>query len=223
MTLSTVATNVDGDNVVLEVVEEQQGKECLVRKPVWLENLLEDHCLGERLHVPEWEHEDGHRHKHGWRGHDLVHSPHAPVRITDYFVHYGPGTDIPLATTTTERGGAGTVLTGIVEFTAAAESHAGYCHGGSMCSVMDDVVGWVAFCVTGCVRPWTGFTVQVNTALSKPVYVHSTLLIQAEIVRIERRKVFVKARLYDPGNGEAVHATCEGMVVLNKGIVPDAV
>lgn len=235
--------------------------------------------LGERLVVPEWDHHDdndnnddtgaaggGYRRIHGWRGHDLVHSPRAPVRITDYVCKYGPGTDIRLAVVANnnnnndhhpphaaaaavpqqqQRGGAGTVLTGTVHFTERAESHAGFCHGGSMCSVMDDVVGWIAFCATGRVRPWTGFTVQVNTALKRPVRIHSTLTVRAVISRIERRKVYVTATLYDddPHNQRhnhhhqpaaaadddnddddkkdavVVHATCEGVVVLNKGIL----
>jgi acyl-coenzyme A thioesterase PaaI-like protein len=178
--------------------------------------------------------ETSYRERNGWKGTDLVHSKDSPVRITHYFCRYGPGTDIRLPTissntTVTEsqpptppqphRGGAGTVLTGMVYFSPAAESHAGYCHGGSMCSIMDDAVGWVAFCCTGSVQPWTGFTVQVNTALRKPVLVASTLLVQAEIVRVERRKVMVQAKLFDPDQDNAVHATCEGVVVLNKGIL----
>jgi hypothetical protein len=46
-----------------------------------------------------------------------------------------------------------------------------------------------------------------------------TLLVQAEIVRVERRKVMVHAKLFDPDQDNAVHATCEGVVVLNKGIL----
>jgi acyl-coenzyme A thioesterase PaaI-like protein len=175
--------------------------------------------------------ETSYRERNGWKGTDLVHSKDSPVRITHYFCRYGQGTDIRLPAISANatvagsqppsphRGGAGTVLTGMVYFSAAAESHAGHCHGGSMCSIMDDAVGWVAFCCTGSVQPWTGFTVQVNTALCKPVPVASTLLVQAEIVRVERRKVMVQAKLFDPDQDNAVHATCEGVVVLNKGIL----
>ena len=182
---------------------------------------------GERLVVPEWEDPDDRR-KRGWCGQDLVHDGEAsPVHITDYFVRYGPGHDIaPLGKEDGSciRGGAGTVLQGIVVFTAAAESHRGYCHGGSMCSIMDDCIGWVAFCVTGTCRPWTGFTVQVNTSLRQPVPVHATLLVEGRITRVERRKVYVTAALYDPAKGgrdddSAVHAVGEGIVVLNKGIL----
>lgn len=238
MTVSTTVT-ADEDNVI-KIAENVLRKQSEMMQTM---NSPQEHLVasldGERLHVQEWDHsedENGYRHRNGWRGRDLMHCPRAPVRITDYFVTYGPGTDIQLAQTTTttigetepppspspRRGGAGTVLTGIVVFSAAAESHAGYCHGGSMCSVMDDVVGWIAFCVTGRVRPWTGFTVQVNTSLQKPVAIHSTLIVQATVTRTERRKVYVNARLYDPANDTVVvHATCEGVVVLNKGILAE--
>jgi hypothetical protein len=62
-------------------------------------------------------------------------------------------------------GGVGTTLRGIVHFTSAAESHKGLCHGGAMCSVFDDIIGWTAFSVTGVCIPWSGYTVEVNTRL----------------------------------------------------------
>lgn len=63
------------------------------------------------------------------QGRDYLHCKAAPVRIVDYFVKYGDGQGV----TGSERGGVGTVLTGIVHFTERAESHQGLCHGGSMC------------------------------------------------------------------------------------------
>lgn len=205
-----------------DVIDDESTVKSTVCKPDWLED--EQLLRGEKLVVPEWAEngDDDYRSKNGWTGRDLVHNVRAPVRITDYFVQYGIGDDIQLVDpprVSPQRGGAGTVLTGLAEFTADAESHAGFCHGGSMCSIMDDIVGWIAFCVTGSCRPWTGFTVQVNTALTKPVKVNSTLLLQAEITKVERRKVFVFAKLIDPAENNAVHATCEGLVILNKGIL----
>jgi acyl-coenzyme A thioesterase PaaI-like protein len=119
------------------------------------------------------------------------------------------------------RGGVGTVLTGIATFTLKAESHRGFCHGGSMTSVLDDVVGWCAFMATGECKPWSGFTVQINTSLKKPIMVNTTLLIRGTISNIERRKVSVFAELLDPLD-DSVHATGEGLVVLNKDVIlPD--
>jgi acyl-coenzyme A thioesterase PaaI-like protein len=129
------------------------------------------------------------------------------------------------------RGGAGTRLTGLAEFRVTAESHRGLCHGGSMCAVMDDIIGWCAFCVTGTVVPWSGYTVQVNTSLRAPVKVNSTLQLTATIDKVQGRKVHVTATLVDPNSGKSqaeqddddtavvVHAACEGLVILNRGVL----
>jgi len=189
---------------------------------------------GHRLVVDEWkeyekqkeEEEDdntsqSYRKCNGWLGHDLVHDRHAPVRILRYYLQ-------------------DKMLTGIVHFTKYAESHQGFCHGGSMCSVLDDVIGWAGFCATGTCRPWTGFTVQINSALRQPIAVGSVLLVQANIVSIERRKVSVRARIVNPGrlsgkpDGDGddgdhnndgfakglVHAEGDGLVILNRGVLP---
>jgi acyl-coenzyme A thioesterase PaaI-like protein len=193
---------------------------------------------GERLVLPEWENADDFRSQSGWHGHDLVHSVHSAVRVLEYYCQYGAGTDI-LCTVPSEpnadasstshapppRGGSGTVLTGFVHFTKQAESHQGYCHGGAACSIMDDVLGWTAFCVTGQVRPWSGYTVQINTQLLRPIPVNSCVYVAGTITKVVRRKVYVSAELYDvpttasDTGDRVVYATCEGIVVLNKGIL----
>lgn len=201
---------------------------------------------GELLDVDEWKEEEDvngglsdhtYRQKQGWVGRDLIHDLYAPVRILEYYVQYGLNEPLPGL----QQGGVGTKLTGVVQFTRRAESHQGYCHGGSMTSVMDDVIGWNAFLVTGSCRPWTGFTVQVNTNLVRPIPVGSVLLVQATIVRIVRRKVSIEAVIYDPAENNfssdgandddtnnltdtilpsAIHATAEGLVVMNRGVLP---
>jgi acyl-coenzyme A thioesterase PaaI-like protein len=205
----TVLTAPVQEDSVEEPIEE------LRRSPKWIEEQQDE--WGERLSVPEWEDHDhnAYRPKNGWKGRDLVHDAQSPVRIAEYFVSFGTGGEVDSGNS---RGGVGTRLTGIVVFTERAESHRGFCHGGSMCSVMDDVVGWCGFCVTGECRPWSGFTVQINTSLTKPVMVNSTLLVVAVVTKVERRKVFIEAKLYDPQD-DSVHAECEGLVILNKGIL----
>mmetsp|Transcript_40689 Transcript_40689/g.41265 ORF Transcript_40689/g.41265 Transcript_40689/m.41265 type:complete len:231 (+) Transcript_40689:55-747(+) len=198
---------------------------------------------GEKLQVLEWQDDDDglYRRKNGWKGNDLVHDKDSPVRVLDYYVKYGSNniinnhdeernyTDLetPEVKDTNSkkkhysRGGVDTTLTGIVHFTKRAESHQGYCHGGSMCSVLDDVIGWVGFLVTGKCIPWSGFTVQVNSKLQRPVLVDSILLVQAKIIHIERRKVSIEAIILDPKVANAIHATGTGLVVINKGILPE--
>jgi len=207
---------------------------------------------GNKLRVLEWEDDDNttYRNKNGWKGNDLVHDKDSPVRVLDYYVKYGSGiqnnnnnidnnnNNDPENPETPEeeeqetkstrtphcsRGGVGTTLTGVVHFTKRAESHQGYCHGGSMCSVLDDVIGWVGFLVTGECVPWSGFTVQVNSKLQRPVHVDSILLVQAKIINIEQRKVSIEAVILDPKDDEnnAIHATGTGLVVINRGILPE--
>jgi hypothetical protein len=89
-----------------------------------------------------------------------------------------------------------------------------------MTAVMDDTVGWAAFLSTGSCKPWTGFTVQINTSLRKPIPVDSWLLVCGVISKIEGRKVSVTATITDPANDNAVHAEGDGLVILNPGVLP---
>ena len=232
-----------------DCVEEKHGTEdCLLDIPNWAEIAQSE--WGEQLIVPEWEDKVDFRSKNGWKvcveshrlsryyrsellrhcfalyihvslrcvaqGRDYIHDKNSPVRIRQYFVRYGSGQGMDGFS----RGGVGTTLTGIVQFTPRAESHAGYCHGGSMCSVFDDAVGWCAFLATGDCKPWSGFTAQINTSLKRPILVNSTLLVKATIARIERRKVHVEVTLFDPAADDVVHAKGDGLVVLNRGVLP---
>jgi len=213
--------------------------------PDWVQTgRKEGSTWGEKLQVLEWQDDDDdglYRRKNGWKGNDLVHDKDSHVRVLDYYVKYGMDNIInnneeeknntdPETTEVQDtnynrkhysRGGVDTTLTGIVHFTKRAESHQGYCHGGSMCSVLDDVIGWVGFLVTGKCIPWSGFTVQVNSKLQRPVHVDSILLVQAKIINIERRKVSIEAVILDPKVENAIHATGTGLVVINKGILPE--
>jgi acyl-coenzyme A thioesterase PaaI-like protein len=196
---------------------------------------------GERLNILEWEGSNGtgdqhdvdsYRQQNGWKGNDLVHSISSPVRILEYRVQYpSPSINInspepqpqPDSSDSYARdGGQGTTLCGIVHFTQKAESHQGFCHGGSMTSIMDDAIGWIGFCVAGECKPWSGFTVQINTSLVKPVLVGQVLMLKIKIDKVERRKVFSSAELVDPGiDGEedVVYARGDGLVIVNRGVL----
>mmetsp|Transcript_4442 Transcript_4442/g.5120 ORF Transcript_4442/g.5120 Transcript_4442/m.5120 type:complete len:221 (-) Transcript_4442:23-685(-) len=180
---------------------------------------------GERLNILEWDGDSSsndmddnseavskYRLSNGWKGSDLVHSETSPIRILEYRVQYY-FSNVNIMNRAT--------LTGIAHFTKQAESHQGYCHGGSMCSVMDDIIGWTAFCASGKCIPWSGFTVQVNTKLSNPIMVDSVLMITCSIEKIERRKVWLRAVLTDPVC-DKIHAEGEGLAILNKGVLEGA-
>jgi hypothetical protein len=113
--------------------------------------------------MPEWS-DPAVRVASGYKGTDYVHSERSGVRVLDYVLQ------------TNEAGQL--QLVGVAVFTPAAESHKGLCHGGSMCAILDDVIGWLGFCQSGICRPWSGFTVQVNSGLKKPVAVGSVLKLE---------------------------------------------
>ncbi|KAL7482063.1 hypothetical protein ACHAW6_007744 [Cyclotella cf. meneghiniana] len=181
--------------------------------PSWVKEQM--HQWGEPFCLPEWDDDedvdeendvDTYRSSHGWKGRDLCHSKSSPVRISHYAIQYADG-------------GVGTTLTGIAHFTTQAESHAGYCHGGSMTSVMDDIVGWTAFHVTGSCLAWSGFTAQINVSLKQPIAVGTCLKIVGKVVGWEGRKVWVDASLLDvqEDDNESIHCTAEGLVILKRG------
>ena len=189
--------------------------------PLWLIDQIDE--WGDRVSLPEWdadekitsdEHDnvDGsdrynpalYRKNNGWSGSDLCHSHTSPVRISHYAIQY-----------TDKNGGVGTKLTGLAHFTPNAESHSGFCHGGSMTMVMDDVIGWTAFHTTGQCIPWSGFTAQVNVSLKRPIPVGSYLKIFGEITKVERRKVWITSYLVS-GNDDQVYCTAEGLAILKK-------
>lgn len=181
-----------------------------VALPAWFESLRALPSFRYRLEVREWEDRAWRvRSKDagggGWSGSDYVHCPKAAgVRVLDYFCFQSAGEDgIPISDYS---------LVGVALFTEKAESHIGLCHGGSMCALMDDVVGWLGFCADGELKPWSGFTVQIDTALKKAVAVGSVLRLEAEITqRVGQRKIFIKARLLDPINHEIIYCECNGL------------
>ena len=259
-----------------------------------IRNMMEQR-YGERLVIPEWEQEEEekeehttnstttttnhhtttYRSQHGWKGNDLIHSSlTSNVHLMDtYYVKYNTTTNTTNTTNTTTHHAIGTKVTGRVHFTQNAESHRGYCHGGAACSIMDDIIGWTAFCCgdtttsllrpndtsstnddrivipttsstttnghSCCCIPWSGYTVQVNTKLCRPIPIAAQLYIQGTITNIVRRKVYVTAVLYNdddpflPNTDDMndininttteehriIYATGEGIVVMNHGIL----
>ena len=172
----------------------------------------------------------------GFGGTDLMHSSsRSPVRVLQYTLLKAPeGVEkdaLPYPR-----------LVGAAYFSEAAEGHKGLCHGGSMCALCDDALGWIGFCADGSVRPWAGYTVQVlayvcthayimlgttlfltlfltllhkvDTTLKKSVPTGSLLKIEAWVERREGpRKVWAECRLSDADDG-TVYCTGKGLVLL---------
>ena len=200
-TLQVVGIAAAAGLLACKLIAPRNDNEAAVRSPppAWLDELEGDESY-ERVKLPEWDNGAVWRRQNGFKGSDYVHGARAAVHVPRYYLR---GVD----------GGVGSKLVGATHFGPGAESHRGLCHGGTMCSLMDDVIGWTGFCATGACEPWSGFTVQINTALKRPVEVGSWLRLEGEIVKIEGRKVSVKARLL---LGADVHCEAEGLVVLKK-------
>ena len=129
---------------------------------------------------------------------DFIHSDDAAVHISDYWINYEEKQII-----------------GRVHFTPKAQSHVGFCHGGSICAVMDDVVGWLGFCSFGQCEAWSGFTAQINVALKKPVPIGSILWLTGEVNRIENgKKVWVDAELVNADG--CLYCVGDGLYVRKK-------
>ena len=112
-----------------------------VEYPAW-STWLDTSPYHKQLLLREWT-DHKWRRDNGWKGTDLIHNLAGDgVRVLRYYW--------------CDRDES---LTGIVHFGPGAESHAGLCHGGSMTSVMDDVLGHCAFAASK--GPWCGATVQV--------------------------------------------------------------
>lgn len=164
-------------------------------KAGWLQGLYADKNLEsvDEKYYPEWC-DQTHRSSAGFLGSDLIHSRKTlGPRILKYFHDKSTNT-----------------LLGACVFGPAGESHAGYCHGGSMCSVLDDVCGHAAFVCGGC-GPWAGCTVQVNCTLKKPVKIGQVLKVWGRVKERKGRKLFIEGAL--EGEDGLCYATLDGIAL----------
>jgi acyl-coenzyme A thioesterase PaaI-like protein len=169
---------------------------CKDDAPTWLQYLFTSKKY-KRVYMQEWE-DNLWREKNGWKGRDLIHNKdNNAVFIPCYFYNKD------------EK-----ILSGPVHFGKNCESHRGLCHGGSMTSVMDDICGHIAFLGSGNekhAKPWKGATVQVNVKLKNPIQIGTWLCITGNITRIEKRKIYIYAKLID-ANGQ-IYAEMDGLSI----------
>ena len=141
----------------------------------------------------EWT-DESFRRASGFLGEDFIHSRKSQgPRVLRYFFDRSTQT-----------------LIGIVKFGPHSEFHAGLCHGGSMCAVMDDICGHVAFVSNG-TGNWSGATIKVACFLKKPVRVGQVLKVVGRVKERKGRKSFIEGELV--AEDGAVHATLDGITV----------
>lgn len=179
--------------------------------PSWFE-ALKGKTNTKIVAVAEWQDEDWRNQEGGFQGRDFCHSKHSSVRILDYVIVAPTDSDSEVVEANANEFPK---IIGPAYFSQKCESHRGLCHGGSFCALMDDAIGWMGFCVSGNVKPWTGFTVQINTSLKKAVKVGSTLKLEAWVNRKEgARKYWIGSRLSNSETGD-VHCEAEGLFLLS--------
>lgn len=186
-----------------------------VKHPSWFAE-LQTMPGADLVHVREWA-EESWRKEGGFSGFDFIHSSSASVRILDYLMlnleSSSYNLEPSLKLTSAMEGFP--ILVGSVYFSERAESHKGYCHGGSFTAIADDAIGWMGFCVSGKVKSWSGYTAQINTSLKKPVKVGSMLKVEAWVSRKDGpRKFWISSRLKNAETND-VHYEAEGLFLLS--------
>lgn len=92
-----------------------------------------------------------------------------------------------------------------VTFGSAYEGAPGCVHGGSVAGAFDEVLGYVQS-----LSGKGGMTGTLTIRFRNPTPLHTELFFEAEIVRIEGRKIFTVARLYA---GDTLTADAEGLFI----------
>eukprot|EP00735_Rhodelphis_limneticus_P007402 TRINITY_DN19942_c0_g1::TRINITY_DN19942_c0_g1_i1::g.1336::m.1336 TRINITY_DN19942_c0_g1::TRINITY_DN19942_c0_g1_i1::g.1336 ORF type:complete len:224 (-),score=26.69,sp/Q9CQJ0/ACO15_MOUSE/33.33/2e-07,4HBT/PF03061.17/0.028 TRINITY_DN19942_c0_g1_i1:276-947(-) len=167
--------------------------------PESVERLLSTELNHERYRgvtytVPEWENDAAWRKANGWKGTDFCHNERSDaLRFLGYWYDEMTKT-----------------LSGLVYFGPGTESHQALCHGGSMCAVMDDLVGWTGFAAGN--GPWSAATVQVNTKLVRPMPLGALARAIGWVERIEGRKMYIKGILVNCATDEKC-AEVEGITL----------
>ena len=102
---------------------------------------------------------------------------------------------------------AGNAVTGTVTFGTAYEGPPGCVHGGFIAAAFDEVLGF-GLSITG--RP--GMTARLAVDYRSPTPLHQPLLFEAELDRVDGRKLYMKARLTVQADGRLC-AQAEGLFV----------
>jgi len=157
----------------------------------------------------------------GFGGTDLIHcASRSPVRILQYTLLKAPA---PRAAEQSNGADADADplkyprLVGAAYFSEAAEGHQHLCHGGSMCALCDDALGWMGFCADGSVRPWAGYTVQVRRTSLCTYFIYT----MKNALSPHRTAPHRTARLSFPG-GHHAEEVCPHRLALEGGSVGGA-
>ncbi len=92
----------------------------------------------------------------------------------------------------------------------AAEGPPGYAHGGSILAVFDETMGMAVFSAG-----YLAVAASVTGQFRKKVPLGTDAIVEAKVLRTERRKVYTQGSMYCPNTG-LVFAEAEGLYVMQK-------
>lgn len=100
-------------------------------------------------------------------------------------------------------------MVGVAVFDDRAVGHPGYAHGGAIASVLDDILGTTAWLAGDKV-----FSANLSVDFRKHVPLRSFVRVDAQVNRVEGRKVYAGCRL--TSSPDVLHAEAEGLFLMPR-------
>lgn len=91
----------------------------------------------------------------------------------------------------------------IIQFGEALNGHKGIVHGGVSSLVIDNTFGWLFM---SCNLP-SAFTANLNINYKSPVYANTIVVLTANLIKVDGRKLFMEAIMEDCEGKQLVNAT----------------
>jgi uncharacterized protein (TIGR00369 family) len=122
-------------------------------------------------------------------GVNMPHKEKIRRQLTDHC--FGCGEKNPIGLRLRFRSEGSTVRT---EFAATDlyEGYPGYLHGGILCAILDEAMGWAAYRLSG---GTLGVTAKVHVRFRRPAHVGQPLSVSASITRKTKRRIWTRAAI----------------------------
>ena len=100
----------------------------------------------------------------------------------------------------------------IIKFGESLNGHKGIVHGGISSLVIDNTFGWLFMsCINGGILSLNGlpsaFTANLNINYRSPVYANTIVVLTANLIKVDGRKLFMDATMEDCEGKQLVNAT----------------
>lgn len=91
----------------------------------------------------------------------------------------------------------------IIRFGEALNGHKGIVHGGISSAIIDNTFGWLFM---SCKLP-SAFTANLNINFKSPIYANTVVILNAKLLKVEGRKMYMNCSMEDIEGKELVNAT----------------